>query len=50
MPVARTRPAVQVLASVWREITEQEQDWMANLSFAALVDRTKDSASSMYYI
>jgi Rrf2 family protein len=43
-------PAVQVLSSVWREITEQEQDWLAGLSLSDLVERTKDSASSMYYI
>ncbi len=47
---AVSSPAVQVLASVWREITAQEQEWLRKLSFADLVDRMKDSAGSMYYI
>jgi len=48
--VSAGSPAVQVLTSLWREMSAHEQDFLEHISLADLVERTKGNAESMYYI
>jgi Rrf2 family protein len=48
---ATTRsPTARVLSRAWREITERQQEMLQSISFAELVERTKQPAEAMYHI
>ncbi len=49
-PVAPDSPYQGVLASVWRDIARQRQQFLASVTLADLVERVSRTPQPMYYI
>ncbi|HEX3998152.1 MAG TPA: Rrf2 family transcriptional regulator [Pirellulales bacterium] len=43
-------PTARVLAGIWRDISTREQAMLQAIDFAELAEKTKQTASEMYYI
>lgn len=42
--------AAKVLQRCWRELTQVENDYLRNVSFAELIERAREQSHNMYYI